>query len=476
MQKKISLLKNKNFDFGLVGLGVMGRNFILNVAENGYSCIGLSSNIESIKILRKEGKDFNVDGTQSAKEFLISLNRPRKIMLLVPAGEPVDSTINRFLPYLDDGDMIIDGGNSHYDDTERRYKYLKDKKIKFIGAGVSGGSKGARFGPSIMPGGDKDSYEIIKPIFESVSAKINGEPCVTYLGNTSSGHYVKMIHNGIEYGIMQLISESYHILKNGLKKENFDIYNTFKKWNKGMLNSYLIEITRDIFNVKDKNSDNYLIDLILDKAKQKGTGKWTSQSAMDFGISIPTIDSSVSMRIISSFKDTRVRAEKIYAKKTVSSSSSIKTEDIENALKFSFIITFAQGLSQLKVVSEEKSYNLNYEKICKIWRGGCIIRAKMLDDFMRAYNKNSSLENLIFDKNISEIIKETDSSIRKVLIFCIENNIPSHALFSSLSYYDSLKSSILPMNLIQAQRDYFGEHTYERIDKEGFFHTDWENN
>jgi len=470
-------LKNKNFDFGLVGLGVMGRNFILNVAENGYSCIGLSSSIESIKILRKEGKDFIVDGTTSEKEFINSLTRPRKIMLLVPAGKPVDSTINRFLPYLDKDDIIIDGGNSHYDDTERRYEFLKEKNINFIGAGVSGGSKGARFGPSIMPGGDKDSYEIIKPIFESVSAKINGQPCVTYLGNTSSGHYVKMIHNGIEYGIMQLISESYHILKNGLKNKNFDIYNTFKKWNDGTLNSYLIEITRDIFKVKDEKSDNYLIDLILDKAKQKGTGKWTSQSAMDFGVSIPTIDSSVSMRIISSFKETRGKAEKLYsANKMISSNSSLKTDDIEKALIFSFIITFAQGLSQLKLVSEEKSYNLNYEKICKIWRGGCIIRAKLLEDFMQAYKNNPSLESLIFDENISEIIKKTVLSIRKVSIYCIENNIPSHAILSSLSYFDSLKSSILPMNLIQAQRDYFGEHTYERIDKEGVFHTDWEKN
>ena len=467
-------MKNKKFDFGLVGLGVMGRNFILNVAENGFSCIGLSSSIESIKILRKEGKDFIVDGTQSEKEFLNSLSRPRKVMLLVPAGEPVDSTIKKFLPYLDKDDIIIDGGNSHYDDTERRYKYLKEKNIKFIGAGVSGGSKGARFGPSIMPGGDKDSYEIIKPIFESVSAKVKGEPCVTYLGNTSSGHYVKMIHNGIEYGIMQLISESYHILKNGLNKENIEIYNTFKKWNDGMLNSYLVEITRDVFKVKDEKSENYLIDLILDKAKQKGTGKWTSQSAMDFGVSIPTIDSSVSMRIISSFKETRIKAQKLYSKKIISPTSSIKSDDIEKALIFSFIITFAQGLSQLKIVSEEKSYNLNYEKICKIWRGGCIIRAQLLEGFMQAYRKNSSLDNLIFDENISEIINKTVLSIRKVSIYCIENNIPSHALLSSLSYFDSIKSSMLPMNLIQAQRDYFGEHTYERIDKEGLFHTDWE--
>ena len=457
------------FDFGLVGLGVMGRNFILNVASNGYSTIGLSSKDKAIELLKTEGKDYEVDGTKSDEEFIKKLKRPRKIMLLVPAGKPVDSMIQRFLPYLEDGDILIDGGNSHYDDTDRRYLYLKDKNINFIGAGVSGGSKGARFGPSIMPGGDKECYSNLKAIFEATSAKVDGDPCVTYLGNTSSGHYVKMIHNGIEYAIMQLISENYHILKYGLKKSNKEIHEVFERWNEGILESYLIEITRDIFKASDKESGNDLVDMILDKAKQKGTGKWTSQSAMDFGVSIPTIDSSVSMRIISSFKTLREKGENIFGKNEISDND-INTNDLEKSLIFSFIVSFAQGLSQLKVASDEKSYNLNFEEICKIWRGGCIIRAKLLENFMKAFNKNNDLSNLLFDEDISSIINDTVNAARRVSVYCINNQIPAYSLLASLSYFDAIKSSRLPMNLIQAQRDCFGEHTFERIDKPGTFH------
>ena len=457
------------FDFGLVGLGVMGRNFILNVASNGYSTIGLSSKDKAIELLKTEGKDYEVDGTKSDEEFIKKLKRPRKIMLLVPAGKPVDSMIQRFLPYLEDGDILIDGGNSHYDDTDRRYLYLKDKNINFIGAGVSGGSKGARFGPSIMPGGDKECYSNLKAIFEATSAKVDGDPCVTYLGNTSSGHYVKMIHNGIEYAIMQLISENYHILKYGLKKSNKEIHEVFERWNEGILESYLIEITRDIFKASDKESGNDLVDMILDKAKQKGTGKWTSQSAMDFGVSIPTIDSSVSMRIISSFKSLREKAESIYGNNKINDLN-INTTDLEKSLIFSFIISFAQGLSQLKVASDEKSYDLNYEEICKIWRGGCIIRARLLENFMKAFKKNNDLSNLLFDEDISSIINDTVNAARKVSVYCINNQIPAYSLLASLSYFDAIKSSRLPMNLIQAQRDCFGEHTFERIDKPGTFH------
>ena len=457
------------FDFGLVGLGVMGRNFILNVASNGYSTIGLSSKDKAIELLKTEGKDYEVDGTKSDEEFIKKLKRPRKIMLLVPAGKPVDSMIQRFLPYLEDGDILIDGGNSHYDDTDRRYLYLKDKNINFIGAGVSGGSKGARFGPSIMPGGDKECYSNLKAIFEATSAKVDGDPCVTYLGNTSSGHYVKMIHNGIEYAIMQLISENYHILKYGLKKSNKEIHEVFERWNEGILESYLIEITRDIFKASDMESGNDLVDMILDKAKQKGTGKWTSQSAMDFGVSIPTIDSSVSMRIISSFKSLREKAESIYGNNKINDLN-INTTDLEKSLIFSFIISFAQGLSQLKVASDEKSYDLNYEEICKIWRGGCIIRARLLENFMKAFKKNNDLSNLLFDEDISSIINDTVNAARKVSVYCINNQIPAYSLLASLSYFDAIKSSRLPMNLIQAQRDCFGEHTFERIDKPGTFH------
>ena len=463
------------FDFGLVGLGVMGRNFILNVASNGYSTIGLSSKDEAIELLKSEGKDYEVDGTKSDEEFIIKIKRPRKIMLLVPAGKPVDSMIERFLPYLEEGDILIDGGNSHYDDTDRRYEYLKKKNIHFIGAGVSGGSKGARFGSSIMPGGDEDCYKKIQPIFEATSAKVNGDPCVTYLGNTSSGHYVKMVHNGIEYAIMQLISENYHILKYGLKKSNKEIHQVFKSWNEGMLESYLIGITSDIFNASDKESGNNLVDMILDKAKQKGTGKWTSQSAMDFGVSIPTIDSSVSMRIISSFKSLREKGENIFGKNKINDKN-IDATDLEKSLIFSFVISFAQGLSQLKAASDEKSYDLNFEKICKIWRGGCIIRARLLENFMKAFNKKNDLSNLLFDDEISSLVKGSVDSARKVSVYCINNQIPAFSLLASISYFDSIKSSRLPMNLIQAQRDCFGEHTFERIDKPGTFHyKNWQN-
>jgi len=463
-----------SFDFGLVGLGVMGRNFILNVAENGFSSLGLSSKIDSINILKEEGKNYNVDGTQSDEDFIGRLSTPRKIMLLVPAGTPVDSMIERFLPFLEKGDLIIDGGNSHFDDTERRFKFLNSKNINFIGAGVSGGSKGARFGPSIMPGGNKNSYEIVRPIFESAAAKVNGSPCVAYMGNSSSGHYVKMIHNGIEYAMMQLISESYDLLKNGLKRKNEEIHDIFFKWNETTLNSYLIEITKDIFSKKDTDTDNHMVDMILDKAKQKGTGKWTSQSAMDLGINIPTIDSSVSMRIISLFKDQRIKAEDFYKKDNNEvSSNKIDVDDIEKSLIFGFMISFAQGMSQLASASKEKSYNLNFSDICKIWRGGCIIRAKMLQDFMDAFDSNPDLENLLFDENIKSVINSTIDSARKVSVYSIENEIPASGLLASISYFDSFKSGVLPMNLVQAQRDCFGEHTFERIDKEGSFHFDW---
>ena len=462
------------FDFGLVGLGVMGRNFILNVAENGFSSIGLSSSEEKIKLLKEEGKDFDIDGTQSDKVFIDSLSTPRKIMLLVPAGNPVDSMIDRLLPLLDYGDLIIDGGNSHFSDTERRFKFLESKKINFIGAGVSGGSKGARCGPSIMPGGNKESYLNIKSIFESVAAKVDNVPCVAYLGESSSGHYVKMIHNGIEYAMMQLISESYDLLRRGFKKDNDEIQKIFSKWNDGFLNSYLIEITKDIFSKKDMETDNYMIDVILDKAKQKGTGKWTSQNAMDLGINVPTIDSAVSMRIISSFKDQRIKAENMYkTQNNKTFSINITVGDVEKSLIFGFIVCYAQGLTQLRSASNEKSYNLNYSEICKIWRGGCIIRAKMLQDFMDAFDLNSELENLLLDLNIKKIINSHIESARKVSIYSIENEIPLAGLLSSISYFDSFKCGNLPMNLVQAQRDCFGEHAFERIDKKGTYHFEW---
>ncbi|MEP4531556.1 MAG: NADP-dependent phosphogluconate dehydrogenase [Cyclobacteriaceae bacterium] len=461
-----------SYDFGLVGLGVMGRNFILNVADNDFSAFGLDTDSEKVSALREEGKGKKVDGTTDKQEFISKLSVPRKIMLLVPAGGPVDAVIKDLLPLLDEGDLIIDGGNSFYTDTDRRADFLKDKGIYFIGSGVSGGAKGARFGPSIMPGGDKEAYELVRPIFEAVSAKVNGEPCVDYMGAKSAGNYVKMVHNGIEYGLMQLISEAYSIMKNGLGKSNEDQRLVFTQWNQTRLKSFLIEITSEIFGKKDDLTEGDLVDQILDKAKQKGTGKWTSQNAMDLGIPIPTIDVSVSMREISALKTERVEAEKLYTKPQ-GATDAPSVAEIENALYFAFIITYAQGMTQLVAASEEYGYGCDMETISKIWRGGCIIRAELLEDMRKAFDKDNSLKSLLLDETFASKVNETVDSMRNVVSYAMKSGIAVSALAASLSYFDSFTSGRLPLNLIQAQRDHFGSHTYERLDREGIFHTEW---
>ncbi|MEQ8237557.1 MAG: NADP-dependent phosphogluconate dehydrogenase [Cyclobacteriaceae bacterium] len=460
------------YDFGLVGLGVMGRNFILNVADNNFSAYGLDLDEEKVISLKKEGDSKKVDGTSDKIEFIKNLSTPRKIMLLVPAGKPVDAVINDLLPHLDEGDLIIDGGNSFFTDTDRRYEELKAKGIHFFGAGVSGGAKGARFGPSIMPGGNKDAYQIIKPIFEAVSAKVNGEPCVDYMGDGSAGNYVKMVHNGIEYGLMQLISESYFILKHGLGYSNGTIQETFSAWNTGRLKSFLVEITADIFTQKDEFQDGELVDYILDKAKQKGTGKWTSQNAMDLGIPIPTIDVAVSMREISSMKDDRVKAQSLY-ESAYHKTTDLTVDDVEKALFSAFILTYAQGMTQLAAASEEYSYGIDLERTSKIWRGGCIIRANILEDMRKAYDADPKLISLLLDKYFVETLKSNIGGLRNTVVQSMKASIPTPGLSASLNYFDSFVSGKLPLNLIQAQRDHFGSHTYERIDKEGIFHTEW---
>lgn len=460
-----------SYDFGLVGLGVMGRNFILNVADNDFAAFGLDTDQAKVDSLKEEGAGKKVDGTTDKIEFINQLSTPRKIMLLVPAGGPVDSVIEDLIPHLDKGDLIIDGGNSFFTDTDRRADYLNAKGIYFIGSGVSGGSKGARFGPSIMPGGDQKAYALVKPIFEAVSAKVNGEPCVDYMGSKSAGNYVKMVHNGIEYGLMQLISESYHLLKGGLEKSNEELAAIFTGWNAGRLKSFLVEITSEIFNKMDEESSSHLVDMILDKAKQKGTGKWTSQNAMDLGIPIPTIDVSVSMRAISSFKSEREKASKLYPKPPLP--SEVPTvDDVEAALYFAFIVTYAQGMTQLVAASKEYDYGLNLEVISKIWRGGCIIRAGLLEDMRKAFEADNELNSLLLNDHFASEINSTILSARKVLAFAISSGIPAAGLATGLSYFDAYTSDKLPLNLIQAQRDHFGSHTYERIDKEGIFHTE----
>jgi 6-phosphogluconate dehydrogenase len=466
-------MSTNQYDFGLVGLGVMGRNFILNVADNGYSAFGLDTNAEQVAALKEEGDPNKVDASTDKEVFINSLSRPRKIMLLVPAGKVVDMVIQDLLPLLDEGDIIIDGGNSFFTDTDRRAEELEAKGIHFFGAGVSGGAKGARRGPSIMPGGSKAGYEVIQPIFEAVAAKVNGEPCVDYMGKKSAGNYVKMVHNGIEYGLMELISEVYWLMKRGMVLENDEIQSTFAEWNEGRLQSFLIEITADIFSRKDELTDADLIDVILDKAKQKGTGKWTSQNAMDLGIPVPTIDMAVSMRQISAVKDTRQQAQELYGLKTTRPAAELTKADLEDALYFAFIVTYAQGMTQLAAADKEYGYGMDMATIAKIWRGGCIIRAALLEDMRAAYAKNPKLESLLLDDGFVAKIQDTINAARKVAAYAIDKGIPAGGLSSAVAYFDAFTSGRLYLNLVQAQRDHFGSHTYERLDREGTFHTEW---
>ncbi len=453
----------QKYDFGLVGLGVMGRNFILNVADNGFTAFGNDLDTEKVNALIEEGGDTTkINATTDAKVFINALSKPRKIMLLVPAGKVVDIVISNLLPDLDEGDIIIDGGNSFFTDTDRREAYLSEKGINFFGAGVSGGAKGARKGPSIMPGGNKEAYQHVKPIFEAVAAKYQGEPCVAYLGPKSAGNYVKMVHNGIEYGLMQLTSEIYDVLKKGGDFSNDELHATYAKWNAGRLQSFLVEITSEIFEQEDDLSDGRLVDKILDKAKQKGTGKWTSQNAMDLGIPVPSIDIAVSMREISALKEERIKADGLYDRPKVAHMDKAKLEKLsEEALYFSFIITYAQGLHQLADASKEYGYELDIAVIAKIWRAGCIIRAGLL-------------ANLLLSPTFVEKVQGTVDSARELVAYGATNGIPLPGLSNSLTYFDAYTSSRLPLNVIQAQRDYFGSHTYERLDKEGVFHTEWE--
>lgn len=465
-----------NYDFGMVGLGVMGRNFILNVADNGYSAYGLDLSQESVDALKEEGGNLErVNATTDTKSFVDNLSKPRKIMMLVPAGKAVDAVIKSLLPFLDKDDVLIDGGNSFYKDTDRREKALIEQGIHYLGVGVSGGAKGARTGPSIMPGGSAASYKHIQPIFEAVAAKASdGIPCVAYLGPNSAGNYVKMVHNGIEYGMMQLTGEIYDLLRKSADFSNDELHEIFAEWNKGRLKSFLVEITSEIFLQEDEHGEGRLIDKILDKAKQKGTGKWTSQNAMDIGIPVPTIDIAVSMREISALKDERVKADAIYNRPAVKAID--KTElvvNAEKALYFAFICAYAQGLHQLSEASVEYGYNLDLKTIAKIWRAGCIIRAELLEDIMLAFDEESKLYNLLMAPSFVDKVHSTVSAARKLVSYAVESGIPVPGLSNSITYFDAYTASELPLNLIQAQRDHFGSHTYERNDMEGIFHTEW---
>ncbi len=463
----------KTYNFGIVGLGVMGRNLLLNMADHGFAVAGLDMDQEKAGSLQNEAqKDHQIFATVDPVSFVKSLESPRAIMLLVPAGSAVDGAIGTLLPLLDEGDIIIDGGNTYFSDTDRRYQELSSKGIHFFGMGISGGESGARRGPSMMPGGDKVAYERLRPIFEAIAAKVDDAPCVEFLGNGSAGNYVKMVHNGIEYGIMQLIAETYDIMKNVYHLEHEVIQESFEQWNREELNSFLIEITGAILKRKEENT--VLVDLISDWAKSKGTGKWTSQNAMDLQVPVPVIDAAVNMRDMSKYKLERIQASKLLTWQNTSKVDPVDLEHLKAGLYFAIINTYAQGLAQLRMASDTYGYGLNLETVCKIWRGGCIIRATLLEDFRKAFALRPDLANILLDREIAAKLNASQAGIRSIIRDAIQNGTPVSAWMNALSYFDSYRAENLPTNLIQAQRDFFGAHTYERTDKEGVFHTRWE--
>lgn len=528
----------------MIGLGTMGRNFLLNAAEQGISSVGYDLDSTKRKLLIDEGAGLPVSAADDIPTFVAGLAEPRNIMLLVPAGPIVDSVINDLLPLLSKDDLIIDGGNSHFVDTERREKSLLEKGIEFMGIGVSGGEEGARHGASIMPGGRREFYDRIEPILQAVAAKVDGDPCVDYMGASSAGHFVKMVHNGIEYGLMQILAETYDFMKRVLKMDHAQMSDAFANWNGSELNSFLVEITAEILRKADAETGLPLVEVILDKAAQKGTGKWTSQAAMDLGVPIPTIDSAVAMRQISAQKETRVLIAKKFGtleppdetaapadaaevtsvpqfdykaalasrdvtttvseqqKGQLSGKSIVEAEfpvgdtsrtdanenvrhevsehmdtfvdELKNALLCSFIVTYAQGMSLLQAASKEKNYGLDLSDIAKIWRGGCIIRSALLEEMRRAYAENPDLPNLMLDEKFAELLSRNRADWRNVAAKFSAVRIPAASMSASLAYFDAFRSERLPANLIQAQRDFFGAHTYQRTDKEGIFHTpDW---
>ncbi|MBE9103209.1 decarboxylating NADP(+)-dependent phosphogluconate dehydrogenase [Vacuolonema iberomarrocanum] len=467
--------------FGLIGLAVMGENLALNVERNGFpiSVYNRTSTVtEKFAATRAQGK--NVQATYSLEEFVQSLDRPRKILVMVKAGGPVDAVIGQLKPLLDEGDMIIDGGNSLYTDTERRVKELEAVNLRFMGMGVSGGEDGALNGPSLMPGGTAAAYEAMEPIVTKIAAQVDDGPCVTYIGPGGSGHYVKMVHNGIEYGDMQLIAEAYDLLKNVGGLTPMQLHEVFSEWNTTEeLDSFLIEITADIFRKIDSETNEPLVDMVLDAAKQKGTGKWTVETSLDLGVSIPTIIAAVNARIMSSIKAERVAASKQLSGPGISKvDGDLKTfvNMVRDALYCSKICSYAQGMALLSRASKEFDYNLNLSETARIWKGGCIIRARFLNKIKDAFNEDPQLPNLLLAPEFKQTILDRQSAWREVVITAAKNGIPVPAFSASLDYFDSYRSAVLPQNLTQAQRDYFGAHTYERVDRPRgeFFHTDWD--
>lgn len=464
---------------GVVGMGVMGKNLALNIESRGYSVAlyNRTSDVTEEVIAEHPNKKFKAAYT--VEEFVAAIEKPRRILLMVKAGQPNDATIKTLLPYLDQGDILIDGGNTYFEETIRRSEELADSGINFIGTGVSGGEEGALKGPSIMPGGQKAAYDLVAPILEEISAKAeDGAPCVTYIGPDGAGHYVKMVHNGIEYGDMQLIAEAYDLMKQILGLSVEEMADIFKEWNQGELDSYLIEITADILTRKDDlGTGKPVVDVILDAAGNKGTGKWTSQSALDLGVPLPLITESVFARFISAYKEERVNASKVLTGPEVrfEGDKEALLEKIRKALYFSKIMSYAQGFAQLRTASKEYDWALPMGDIAKIWRAGCIIRARFLQKITDAYEKDADLANLLLDDYFKEITDNYQAAVRDVVSVAVQAGVPVPTFASGIAYFDSYRAERLPANLIQAQRDYFGAHTYERTDQEGIFHYDWYN-
>jgi len=463
-------------DFGLMGLAVMGENLVLNIESRGFSVAVFNRTTSKVtNFIEGRAKGKNIVGCLTMEEFADSLKRPRKVIVMVKAGQPVDDMIGNLKPHLEPGDIIFDGGNSFFRDTERRSVELEKDGILFIGSGISGGEEGALKGPSIMPGGAEQAYKAFEPMLTKIAAQVDDGPCVTYIGPRGAGHFVKMVHNGIEYGDMELICETYNMMQHGAGLTPGEMAKIFEKWNQGVLSSYLIEITGKVLAYNDPDTGKPLVDVILDAAGQKGTGKWTSQTALDLGVPIPTIDAAVCARNLSAFKAERMNAAKVLKgprpKKVDDTDKLIET--LHDALYTAKVISYAQGMAMLAAASEEYGYNLKLSELARIWKGGCIIRAQLLDKISKAYQRDPNLPNLLMDDAFAEIVNSGQQSCRDIVKLAADLGVPTPAFNASLNWYDGYRSERVPANLIQGLRDFFGAHTYKRVDKEGAFHTDW---
>ncbi len=467
-------------DLGVIGLGVMGENLALNVTDHGFS-VALWNRTEAKveSVLQRAGPQRQWIGTRTLEEFAAALRRPRRILLMIKAGAPVDEMLEELAPLLSPDDVVIDGGNSYFADTQRREAALRERGIRFVGMGVSGGEEGARYGPSLMPGGARSAYDHLRPILEAIAAKTDSGPCVTYVGPDGAGHFVKMIHNGIEYGVMQAIAEAYDLLRRALSLSAAETADLFAEWNHGPMASYLIEITAQVLSARDPETGHPLVEMILDKAGQKGTGKWTAQVALDLGVPVPTIAAGIDARVLSSMKEERVRAsEQLTSATTPRAADDTReiTAAVRDALSAATLCAYAQGMALLRAGSIEHHWNVNLREIARIWTGGCIIRARLLDTIMRAYERDGDLPNLLLDADIRPRMLEAEQGWRRTMQMAVAHGIPVPALSASLAYFDSYRTAVLPQNLTQAQRDYFGAHTYQRTDRPEaeFVHADWQ--